>query len=176
MSVVRRSFLCLAVFVLLFFLSSPVAATNEDAGRGQDLFVGKTAFERGGAPCLACHNLSGLGMAEGANYGPDLSFLYENYGREGIQGVLQSLAFPSMEAIYTDRPLIESEQADLLAFLQQTSQLSVTPTAGKLALYVSLGVIALLGLTFWVGQRRMRATRQPLIDSQRNLINKGGLQ
>lgn len=172
----RRYCLCSAVLVLLLFLSSLAAAAPGDAGRGEDLFLGKTGFELGGAPCLACHDLSGVGMAAGASYGPDLSSLYENYGREGVEAVLQSLTFPSMEAIYADRPLNESEQLDLLAFLQQTSQLSATPTVGKLALHVALGVVALLGLTFLVGLRRMRATRQPLIDRQRDLINKGELQ
>lgn len=169
---------CLCSAVLALFLSLPIslAAATADSGRGKELYVGQTAFTNGGAPCLACHNLAGFGMADGANYGPDLSTLFENYGREGVAAVLQSLPFPSMEAIYADRPLTEAEQTDLLAFLEQTSQLSATPGAGKLALQVIIGVTLLLGLTFLVGLRRMRAVRQPLIDHQRNLINKGGLQ
>ncbi len=169
---------CLCSAVLALFLSLPIslAAATGDAGRGKELFVGSTAFELGGAPCLACHNLTGFGLSTGANYGPDLSMLYDNYGPDGVEGVLQSLAFPSMEAIYNTRPLNETERADLLAFLQQTSQLSATPETGKLALQVLIGVIVLLGLTFLIGKRRMRETRQPLIDRQRNLINKGGLQ
>lgn len=172
----RRYCLCAAVLVLFLSLPLSLAAASGDAGRGNDLFVGSTAFELGGAPCLACHNLTGFGLSAGANFGPDLSALYDNYGPEGVEGVLQSLAFPSMEAIYSNRPLNETERADLLAFLQQTSQLSATPTTGKLALQVFIGVIILLVFTFLVGKRRMRATRQPLIDRQRNLINKGGLQ
>ena len=168
--------LCAAVLALFLSLPLPLAAASGDAGRGKNLFVGSTVFELGGAPCLACHNLTGFGLSDGANFGPDLSTLYDNYGPEGIEGVLQSLAFPSMEAIYSSRPLNETERADLLAFLQQTSQLSATPTTGKLALQVCIGVLILLGLTFLIGKRRMRATRQPLIDRQRNLINKGGLQ
>ncbi len=112
-------------------------------------------------------------MASGANYGPDLSSLYENYGREGVEGVLMTLSFPSMEAIYADRPLTDTELADMLAFLEQTSQLSVTPGYSTLILQVLLGVALLGGLTLLVGLRRMRAVRQPLIDRQRAFINKG---
>jgi len=86
-----RSF-CLSV---VFYAWTAVAATG-DASRGESLFVGRTFSGNGGAPCLACHNLSGFGMASDANYGPDLSSLYENYGREGGEGVLLTLSFPSM--------------------------------------------------------------------------------
>lgn len=168
--------LSLIILVLLTFFSNPGFTADGEPARGKALFTGQTPFEKGGAPCLACHNLAGLGMVAGANYGPDLTKIFDNYGREGLEGVLPSLPFPSMEAIFADRPLTETEQADLIAFLQQTAQLSVTPNSGKLAVQVIIGVLILLVLTFLVGLRRMHATRQPLIDRQRNLINKGGLQ
>lgn len=174
----RRRFLCLSMvfFAFLVFCSWPAIAATGDTSRGESLFVGSSSFENGGAPCLACHNLSGFGMANGANYGPDLSSLYENYGREGVEGVLLTLSFPSMEAIYADRPLTDTELADMLSFLEQTSQLSVTPGYGTLILQVFIGVALLGGLTLFVGLRRMRAVRQPLIDRQRALIKKGELQ
>lgn len=171
----RRRFFCLSVvfYLLLVFSAWTAVAATGDVSRGESFFVGSTSFENGGAPCLACHNLSGFGMASGANYGPDLSSLYENYGREGVEGVLLTLSFPSMEAIYADRPLTDTEVADMLAFMEQTSQLSVTPSHGSLFLQVFIGVTLLGGLTLLVGLRRMRAVRQPLIDRQRALINKG---
>lgn len=174
----RCRFLCLSValFALLLFCSLTVAAVSGDVSHGKALYVGSTPFENGGAPCLACHNLAGFGMANGANYGPDLSSFYENYGREGVEGVLLTLSFPSMEAIYADRPLTDSELADMLVFLEQTSQLSVVPGNGTLILQVFIGVILLVGLTMLIGLRRIRAARQPLIDRQRDLINKGELQ
>ncbi len=80
-----------------------------------------------------------------------------------------------MEAIYADRPLSEAEVADMLTFLEQTSKLSVVPDNGTLILQVCIGVVLLVGLTLLIGLRRMRAVRQPLIDRQRTLINKGEL-
>jgi len=172
----RRRFFCLSVvFCVFLMLCSWSFAATGDARRGESLFVGSTSFVNGGAPCLACHNLVGFGMSSGANYGPDLSSLYESYGREGVEGVLLTLSFPSMEAIYADRPLSAAEVADMLTFLEQTSKLSVVPDNGTLILQVCIGVVLLVGLTLLIGLRRMRAVRQPLIDRQRTLINKGEL-
>lgn len=167
--------LLLALIVLLLLSSHGIAAEG-DPERGQRLFSGSTTFANGGAPCLACHNLAGMGMATGANYGPDLSSLYESYGPEGLKMVLQSLAFPSMQAIYAERPLSAGEQADLLAFLQQTAQLSTTPGQGELAIRVTIGVAALLLLTFLVGKRRIKPARPLLIDRHHNSNQKGGTQ
>ena len=169
---------CLSVVILALLLFCPPAEVEAaaDPSRGEALFVGRVAFEKGGSPCLACHSLTGVGISDGANYGPDLSAMYEDFGAEGVAGVLESLEFPGMEAIYADRPLSETEQADLLAYFEQTSKLSATPDNGKLAMLVILGVAIILAITFLIGRRRMKAVRQPLIDRQRNLINKGGLQ
>ena len=90
---------------------------------------------------------------------PTLPICTTNYGQEGLEGILPSLPFPSMEAIYANRPLTETEQADMIAFLKQTSLLSATPETGKLAFQVIVGVLILVGLTFLVGLRRMRANR-----------------
>lgn len=171
-------FFLLPVFMLALLLFCPwteVAAAG-DPNRGEALYVGSVALEKGGAPCLACHSLSGVGISDGANYGPDLSNLYEDYSEDGVAAVLESLTFPSMAAIYVDRPLTETEQADLLAYFAQTSKLSATPGNGKLALLVTIGVAALLAFTFLIGRRRMQAVRQSLVDRQRNLLNKGRLQ
>lgn len=171
-------FFCLPVVLLALLLLCPwtEATAAGDPSRGAALFVGSAAFENGGAPCLACHSLSGVGISDGANYGPDLSGLYEDYGAEGVAEVLESLAFPSMEAIYAERPLSETEQADLVAYFEQTASLSATPDNSKLAMLVILGVAIILAFTFLIGKRRMQAVRQPLVERQRNLLKKGGLQ
>ncbi len=174
----EHRFFCLPVVILALLLVCPwtEAAAAGDPSRGAALFTGSAAFENGGAPCLACHSLSGVGISDGANYGPDLSRMYEDYGADGVTAVLGSLEFPSMAAIYASRPLNEAEQTDLVAYFAQTSQLSVTPDDGKLALLVVIGVVIILALSFIIGRRRMQAVRQPLLERQRNLLKKGGLQ
>jgi len=166
----------LSVFTLALSLFCPWAEVSAagSPSRGEALFAGSNAMQNGGAPCLSCHNLTGIGISTGASFGPDLSTLYQDYGADGVAGVLESLAFPSMEAIFASRPLTETEQADLLAYFAQTAALSATPSNGALALQVIIGVAVLLVLTLLVGLRRLKAVRQPLIDRQRNLLNKGG--
>ncbi|SEA74737.1 Cytochrome c553 [Desulfuromusa kysingii] len=176
MSVNRFIGRCMITLIMLTFFTSLGFSAEGDPARGKALFIGNISFEEGGAPCLACHGIAGVGFAGHSNYGPDLTAVHENFGAEGVAGILQSLPFPSMEAIYINRPLTEAEQLDLAAYFSQTSQLSVVPSNAILALQVSCLVIAILGITFLIGLRRMRATRQPLIDNQRNLVNKGGLQ
>ncbi len=134
--------------------------------RGEALFVGKTAFEIGGAPCLACHNLSGLGSAVAASYGPDLSNLYADYGAEGVAGVLESLAFPSMEAIYANRPLTEEERLDLTAFFAQTAA-QQAPPARSLTGLILLGVVIIFAIVALLGLRRLKGVRQPLVEQVR---------
>lgn len=176
MPVITTLFRLMLTFIAVLLLFDHGTAAVGDPERGKTIFTGRTAFENGGAPCLACHDLAGIGMATGANYGPDLSSLYESYGPEGLKWVLQSLEFPSMQAIYSDRPLTETEQEDLLAFLQQTAQLSTTPGKRELAVRVTVGVAALLVLTFVVGRRRMKAVRPMLSVRRHNSNQKGGTQ
>ncbi len=172
----RNRVFCMSMIAALLLCPTADVSAAGDPSKGEALFVGSTAFTNGGAPCLACHSLTGIGLSDGANYGPDLSSLYEEYGADGVEGVLESLEFPSMEAIYAGKPLTAEEMADLVVFFEHTAELSTTPGNGKLALLVIVGVIILLGLTLLAGKRRMKAARQPLIDRQRNLIKKGGLQ
>ena len=168
--------ICLAVLILglLPLFPGTQALAAGDPSRGEALFVGRAAFVNGGAPCLACHSLTGVGLNAGANFGPDLTGMYANFGADGVAGVLESLAFPSMEAIFASRPLTESERVDLLAYFEQTAELSETPSSGMLALQVFIGVVILLAITLLIGRRRMRSARQPLIDRQRNFLHKGG--
>ncbi|MCM2264765.1 MAG: c-type cytochrome, partial [Desulfuromonadales bacterium] len=91
-------------------------AVTGDPARGARLYTGEAAFAKGGAPCLGCHGITGFGLAGGANYGPDLTTMFENFGDEGIADILETLPFPSMEPIYATRPLTDEEQADLRAF------------------------------------------------------------
>jgi len=165
-----------ALLPILIVLALPTIAVSGDPARGKELFVGGVPMENGGAPCLACHNLTGFGMASGANYGPDLSSLYEDYGREGVEEVLQTVEdFSSMEAVYAGRPLTESEQTDLVAFLDQTSRLSATPSTGSLFLRVLIGVVLLFALNLLVGLKRIRSVRKQMTSLLPHATNKGGL-
>jgi cytochrome c553 len=141
-------------------------AVAGDAARGARLYSGEQAFAKGGAPCLACHGITGFGLAGGANYGPDLTTIFENFGDEGLVDILKSLPFPSMEPIYATRPLTEQEQADLRAFFAQAGG---TPVArdGLLLGEVLSGALIVFGIVLLAGRARLRGVRQALVKRSR---------
>jgi len=166
--------LTMVVTLLGVLLAGGCLAASGDAARGARLFSGSAAMSNGGAPCLACHGFAaaGFGVAGGASFGPDLSSLNEDYGDDGVAGVLAALPFPSMLPIYAKRPLTEQEQADLGAFFAATGT-GALPGMGRLAVTVLAALVIFVGLIGLLGQRRLRAVRQPLVEQARN---RGGKQ
>jgi cytochrome c2 len=121
--------------------------TRELLSTGRDLFTGKEPFAKGGAPCVSCHGLSYPGINGGA-LGPDLTGLYGKMGESGVRGVLKSLSFPAMKAIYAGRPLSDAETTALVALFmdaaaRKQAQCDPYPLAG-LGCFVAFIVAALL--------------------------------
>ena len=166
-------FSLLAAGQLLF--SAPVSAQAGDPLRGESLYVGTVSFANGGSPCLACHPMGGhdLGPAAGASYGPDLTNLFGDYGEEGVAGVLEDLSFESMNAIYSGRPLTESEREDLVAFFSATAPGEAVDAGSALAVHGALATLFFLVLIGLLGWRRLRGVRKPLVDKASFL--KGGI-
>jgi len=148
---------------------APEAVGNAD--RGARLFAGETPLGNGGAPCLGCHGIAGVGLAGGANYGPDLTDLYENYGEEGVASILESLPFPSMEPIYASRPLTATEQLDLGAYFAMVSGAPVMNDQ-LLVGEVASGVLILLGVVLLFGWGRLKSVRRAMVEQASN--QKGG--
>ncbi len=166
----RRGMFQLGAIIAGFLVwIAPAGALAGDAGQGEALYVGTASFANGGAPCLACHGIAGagLGKAAGANYGPDLTALFADYGQEGVAAILEELAFPSMEAIYAGRPLTDQERDDLNAFLEQISGQQAAGIGGGLTFDVLLGVVVFFGLIMALGWRRLNGVRQPLVEQSR---------
>lgn len=168
-----KGFMLLAIGILL--LPSSVWCQQGDPGRGEALYVGKVAFTAGGAPCLACHGIAGheLGYAAGANYGPDLTAIFNDYGEEGVAAVLEDpSAFKSMEAIFTDRPLTEDEITDLTAFFATVADNAAANIGAGLVGHAVIGAIILMLIIGALGWHRLKAIRRPLVEQAR--LGKGG--
>jgi len=166
----RNRFTVLMVGLLLILLAMPCWAQQGDVKRGEALYVGSASFSAGGAPCLACHGIAGheLGHAAGANYGPDLTAIYEDYGEEGVAGVLEDLSFESMDAIYSERPLTDTERADLVAFFGAVSNGAAPSIGSGLVLHVLLVTVSFMIVIGALGWRRLQGVRQPLVERARN--------
>jgi mono/diheme cytochrome c family protein len=105
--------------------ASPLLSTLLSAGdavAGRALFTGARPFSAGGAPCGACHGLGGEGVAFTASLGPELSASLASMDPEALDGLLETLPFPTMTPIYDGHALTAAERADLVAFLVPAAQ------------------------------------------------------
>ena len=166
---------------LLAYLAAPNGSPQAEASatkppefagnpaRGGALFTGKETMANGGAPCLGCHALGGVGLgsAAGASYGPDLTAMYRNYGADGVASVLANLSFPSMAPIFSKRPLTTQEQADIGAFLA-----TANPEKPPRIIFSFVWQIAVIIAVFYavlaaLGWRRLQGVRLPLTEQVR---------
>jgi mono/diheme cytochrome c family protein len=99
----------------------PVPVTKELLAVGAALFTGKTAFAKGGPPCVSCHALQYPGINGGA-LAADLTGMYAKMGEAGVHGVLTGLSFPVMKKAYAERPLSEQEITALTALFKDASE------------------------------------------------------
>jgi mono/diheme cytochrome c family protein len=152
----------LTLWLLIAAVPAAAQTLAGDSARGEDFYVGTRSFEKGGSPCLACHAIAGagLGKAAGASYGPDLTEMWENFGEEGVIDILEVLEiFPSMEALYVDRPLTGPERADLAAFFQDVSGRETPQIAGSLLLEAGAGIGVFFLILAIFGRNRLKTER-----------------
>jgi mono/diheme cytochrome c family protein len=154
----------LLTLVLLVAALPAAAQAVGDSARGEALYVGTASFANGGAPCLGCHGIAGagLGKAAGASYGPDLTEMWENFGEEGVNEILESMPFTSMEALYFNRPLVEQERTDLGAFLRDVSGREPPRISRSLLMEAAAGVGVFFLVIAIFGRNRLRPARPSL--------------
>lgn len=111
--------------LLLVLTSTPLSMAQEappavpgNAQRGAALLTGSIAFNKGAAPCTACHAVSAKGI-NGARMASDLSGLFSVDGADSIKDIIGAVEAPVMKKIYATRPLTDTELADLAAFARQ---------------------------------------------------------
>lgn len=131
-----------------------------DAAQGRDLFTGGEHFAHGGAPCISCHTVSGLGPLGGGSLGKDLTDLYKRSGEAGTKAMLGGLAFPVMREAYKNRPLTEQETADLTAYFKEVSVKEPVPASAYSTVLAGFGLggAALLFLALLPGWTRQRSS------------------
>ena len=142
-------------------ISSP-----DNIQRGQDLFMGYTHFQHDGPPCMGCHNVGSNGLLGGGAMGPDLTNVSTQRSQEEIASVLSNsgpLISPVMQPILAEHPLTEGEQADLIAFLnesvgQRESNREIIVIGISLAGFA--GAVILLGFVY---RGRLRGVRKTLL-------------
>ncbi|WP_224242803.1 c-type cytochrome [Hyalangium gracile] len=124
-------------------------ATPEEIDRGRRLFEGGEPLARGGAACIGCHDVRGLGVAGGGTLARDLTFSFARLGDRGMSPVLEKLEQGVMQGLYAQAPLTEQEQYELKAFLAHVSRDGTPPRADRDFFY--LGVVGLLAALGFIG-------------------------
>jgi mono/diheme cytochrome c family protein len=160
----RRALLAVVAVVagLLAGSASAAPSASADPRRGEALYVGSARLSAGGAPCLGCHGISGHGLARAASFGPDLTGAHEQYGADGLDGLLEDVVFPSMAPIYRQHAVTPQERADLVAFLGEASGARPSALGGGFAAGVAAAATVFLALVVALGRRgRAGARRMP---------------
>ena len=140
------------------------APAGGDPNAGRRLFTGAAPLTNRAPACIACHHVQDLAFPGGGSLGPDLTHVFTRYGAAGLGTTLTTLPFPTMQGIFTLKPLTPAEQADLYAFFAEVDQLPAVPAAPTSMLFLGLGglgALSLFGVMLfsWPRQRRSLAER-----------------
>ncbi|MFQ6047252.1 MAG: c-type cytochrome [Gemmatimonadales bacterium] len=144
--------------------AAPVPVVQGDPAAGRLLFTGERRLEQGGAACISCHTVSGLGGLGGGTLGKDLTQAASSYG-DGLRLVIANSPFPAMQSVFGPRPLTTQEVGDLTAFLNEIGQ-EGGAAATSLPFFVFVGLAGMALLTVFGGviwRRRLGEVRRPLI-------------
>jgi len=143
--------------------------TPAEIAEGRDLFLGNRRLASGGASCVSCHTLKGIGGLGGGKLGPDLTRVYERlHGRRGLAAWLLAPASPTMQPIFKTSPLQTEEVLPLVALLEDSARQGGESDSTAQFNFLLLGLGgAVLGLLAFdaIWKRRFRAVRRPLVDS-----------
>ncbi len=154
--------------------AAPAAAPAVPPGdpqRGAKLFTGGVSFKQGGAPCFACHTVSGLVPLGGGSLGPDLTGIYARLGAAGLPSVLATLPFPAMQPIYRTRPLTPQEQGDLAAVFSAAAGRQPVNSSPRILALAATGFLLLFILAGVVWRNRLVSVRRALVEQMKR---KGG--
>jgi mono/diheme cytochrome c family protein len=141
--------------------------TAGDIAAGRELFLGVRRLINGGAACVSCHSVNGLGVLAGGKLGPDLNAAFERLnGRKGLSTWLSAPATPIMQSVFKAHPLDAEEILPLVAFFADKSV--APPESGQAAtlIFTLLGLAgAALALVLFdiVWRNRFRAVRHPAV-------------
>jgi hypothetical protein len=109
-------------------------------------------MENGGPACFSCHQ-AGSHSQSGGGLGPDLTAAFSRLGGEvGLAGWLANPPSPTMTPLFADKPLTETEIADLTAFLASAeTEAGGATSAGGFDWMLAGGVLGLALLLAFMG-------------------------
>ncbi len=135
---------------------------------GKALFLGQKTFANGGPACITCHKNTEIGGLGGGTLGPDLTKVFSRYGgKRGLNSVLLSVPFPTMQGIFLKQTLEKEEIVHLNAYFESTNHLEEEPVN---FLFIVKGIgIGFLGFVIsyiiihLIWRKRLTGVRIPLV-------------
>lgn len=132
--------------------------------QGMALFTGSAKLQNGGPACISCHTISGLEIPGGA-LGPELTKAGETYGREGLLSVLKNIPFPTMQPLYSNRPLTDEETSDLTEFIVNVNA-SIPAKSFKSSIFLlTAGIIIFVAIMQAAWGGRLKNVRRTLVNN-----------
>lgn len=148
--------------------ASVQAIANGNVENGWKLFMGYSHFENEGPPCMGCHNAGeDNGILGGGALGPDLTNVSAERTDVELASILSNYGWtksPVMEPIYTQHPLTQSEQADLIVYMKASVG---EPAPDKEMLVLGVSILATIGAAIVLGfiyRNRLRSVRRVMVE------------
>jgi len=144
------------------------AFTEVDVRMGREIFLGTQSLAKGGAACVSCHSVNGIGVLAGGKLGPDLNDVYGRLnGRKGLGTWLSAPATSTMQSIFASRPLDgDNEILPLLAYFADLAQDPPESSQAATLIFILLGLggtAAALMIFDGAWKGRFRGVRKALI-------------
>lgn len=154
--------------------ASAEAIANGNVENGRKLFMGYAHFQNDGPPCMGCHSVGDNGLLGGGVMGPNLTDVTDKLSQDEIASLLSnsgSKISPVMQPIFTEDPLTESEQADLIAFMRASAG---QPESDREIVVFGLsltGLAAAIALLGFIYRNRLHSIRRALVaKAQKELL------
>ena len=155
-------------------LASAEAIANGNIENGRKLFMGYAHFQNDSPPCMGCHSVGNNGLLGGGVMGPNLTNVTNKLSEAEIVSILSNNGTkisPVMHPILSEHPLTESEQADLIVFMQASVG---QPESDREIIVFGislLGVAAVIGVLGFIYRNRLRSIRRALVNqAQKELL------
>ena len=142
-----------------------------DVNGGWQFFTGRARLQNGGAACISCHSVKGVGMLGGGTLGPDLTAVSIKYRDPELISILQNPNFPTMSTVFATHRLNDEEIVQLFALFQAAKLANPIPPnkAGITTLdprFFVIGVgsmLLVLALLHLAWRNRLRGVREQLV-------------
>lgn len=147
------------------------AIVPTDVNGGWQFFSGRAKLQNGGAACISCHSIKGVGMFGGGTLGPDLTGVNLKYRDPELIAILQNPAFPTMATQFSTHALTPEEIVQLFALFQNAkitnpmpaTQAGVTSLDPKFFVTATVAMLLVLALMNLAWRKRSRGVREPLV-------------